>query len=79
MKRVQRETYGITRWIPPQPGGALTQCLFCTWGRFVEDRKRKRSAVSRAAAKLRAHVKSEHPDKFPHFATAQEIFTDGAK
>lgn len=66
MKRVRREFYGITRRIPPRTGGALAQCFFCEWGRFFADHKRKRySAVARAASSLRAHARREHPDSFP--------------
>jgi len=64
MRRIQREHYG-----------ALAQCKFCEWARFVPDRKRSRySALARAAASLRAHARLRHADKFPKFSTAEQIF-----
>ena len=58
MKRIQREHYGIVCRIPPNKPGALAQCKFCEWARFVPDRKRSRySALARAAASLRAHAR----------------------
>lgn len=75
MKRVKRESYGIVTRVPPQEPGAIAQCAFCEWGRFFPDRKRKTySALSRAAASLRAHAKNVHKDKLLHFSTAEEIF-----
>jgi hypothetical protein len=75
VKRVKREFYGVVARIPPQKPGALAQCAFCEWGRFFPDRKRKRySALARAAASLRAHARKVHRDKFVRFSTAEEMF-----
>lgn len=66
MKRVRREICGIVRRIPPTEAGALAQCIFCEWGRFFPDRKRKRwNSVDRAAAALRGHERKSHQDKLP--------------
>lgn len=75
MKRIRRFFYGVAAVIPPQTPGALAQCAFCEWGRFFRAHKRKRySALARAAASLRIHARRVHPDKFPKFSTAEEIF-----
>jgi hypothetical protein len=80
MKRIQRTFYGTAFWIAPREGGALAQCAFCESGRFFEDRKRKRySAVVRAAASLRVHAKRMHADKFLKISTAAEILADQVK
>ena len=65
MRRTHKEFFGRVNRIAPRAGGALAQCAFCEWGRYFPDRKRKRySALSRAAASLRAHAKREHSDRF---------------
>jgi len=75
MKRVHRESFGTAYWIAPRVGGAITQCAFCPWGRFFSDAKRKRySALARAASSLRAHVRNNHADRLTRFSTAEEIF-----
>jgi len=80
MRRVKREFYGVVARIPPQQPGALAQCAFCEWGRFFPDRKRKRySALARAAASLRAHARRLHADKFLQFSSAEQIFGKGQR
>lgn len=62
-RRVVRNRYGVIARIAPRVTGALAQCRHCTWGKFVQDRARTRySAMARAAASLRAHVKCSHPE-----------------
>ncbi len=73
-KRIQRNFYGVVARIPPHEPGALAQCAFCEWGRFFRDNKRKRySALARAASSLRDHARRTHPDKFVKFSTAEQI------
>jgi hypothetical protein len=75
-RRVCRFFYGIAARIPPHQSGAMAQCAFCEWGKFFPDQKRRRySAVARAASSLRAHARKNHPERFPHFSTAAEIFS----
>ena len=75
MRRVRREFYGVVARIPPHEPGALAQCAFCEWGKFFADKKRTRySALARAASSLRSHARRSHPDKFPKFSTAEQIF-----
>lgn len=65
-RRVVRSAYGIVARISPRETGALAQCRFCVWGRFIRDNSRLRySAMARAAASLREHTKQDHPDKLP--------------
>jgi hypothetical protein len=75
MKRIRRAAFGVATVIPPSKPGALAQCALCPWGEFVPHRARSKwSALDRAFARLRAHAKKQHPDTFPKFSTAQEIF-----
>jgi hypothetical protein len=65
-RRVIRNQYGTVLRIAPRETGALAQCRFCQWGRFFRDNSRLRySAMARAAASLREHIKLEHTDKLP--------------
>ena len=65
-RRVVRSYYGTVLRIAPRETGALAQCRFCVWGNFIKDNRRKRySAMARAAASLREHTKLEHSDKLP--------------
>lgn len=74
MKRVKRAFYGVSRVIPPQKGGALAQCAFCEWGVFLFAKARHNyQPLHRAFARLRAHAKKHHADKFLKISTAAEI------
>jgi hypothetical protein len=74
-RRVARFFYGIAARIPPHQSGALAQCAFCEWGKFFAEKKRGRySAVARASSSLRAHARKDHPERFPAFSTAEQIF-----
>ncbi len=74
-RRVRHGYFGFVRRTPKQESGAIAQCSFCEWGCWVAERKRKKwSALDRAAAKLRAHERTAHQDKFTHYSTAEEIF-----
>lgn len=65
-RRVIRSHDGTCSRIGPRQTGALASCRWCEWGKFVADHKRKRySAMARAAASLRAHTKKHHADKLP--------------
>jgi hypothetical protein len=65
-RRVVRGHYGVVSRIGPRETGALACCRFCEWGHFAKDNKRKKwSAMARAAASLRAHTKKNHADKLP--------------
>jgi hypothetical protein len=65
-RRVVRDYYGVVNRIGPRDTGALASCRFCEWGHFAKDNKRKKwSAMARAAASLRAHTKKAHADKLP--------------
>jgi hypothetical protein len=65
-RRIVRSHYGTVGRIGPRQTGALAQCRFCQWGKFVADNKRKRySAMARAAASLREHTRRSHPEKLP--------------
>jgi hypothetical protein len=73
-RRIIRESNGTVVRIAPVETGALAQCSLCQWGRFFPDRKRKRfSAMARAAASMRIHNKRAHPETRLHISTAEEI------
>ena len=66
-RRVVRSPYGVVARISPRQTGALAQCRFCEWGKFIADNKRKRySSMARAASALRWHTRREHPEKLPN-------------
>lgn len=76
-KRVIRESWGTVIRIAPIEVGALAQCSLCPWGRFFPDRKRMRfSAMARAAASLRAHNKTAHPNTRLHITTSAELLAE---
>jgi len=65
-RRIVRSLYGTVLRIAPRETGALAQCRFCVWGNFIKDNARKRySAMARASASLREHIRIEHTDKLP--------------
>jgi hypothetical protein len=60
-RKLFRASFGEVMRVAPRKGGALAHCAECSWGQFFEDRKRlKYSAMARAAAALREHVRRQH-------------------